>query len=101
MADVLDLAKTYVRLVKEAGITVDKAYLFGSYAKGKVWEGSDIDICVVSDVFGRDYWAEKKRLNHIALQIDPKIEPVAYSPGDFQNKYDALAAEVKRFGILL
>lgn len=101
MTDAIRLANAYVDLTKQSGITVDKAYLFGSYAKGKVWDGSDIDICIISKNFGKDYWAEKSKLNKLALRIDPKIEPIAYSPADFQNKYDSLTDEIQRFGILL
>ena len=101
MTDVLQLAKNYIDLVKESGIPIDQAYLFGSYAKGKVWEGSDIDICIISDRLGRNYSTEKYLLNKLALKIDPRIEPVAYTRSDFQNKYDSLVDEVKRFGILI
>jgi len=97
--DALSIAQTYVNQVKRAGVPVKEAYLFGSYAKGKVWEGSDIDICIVSSSFGKNYFSEKQLLNRLAIQTDPRIEPVAYSPSDFDNKYDALTDEVKRFGV--
>lgn len=97
--DALALTKTYIQQLKTQGISIAQAYLFGSYAKGKVWEGSDIDVCVVSSNFGKDYFSEKRLLNKIALRIDSRIEPVPYTPNDFVNKYDALADEIKRFGI--
>lgn len=97
--DALTLTKTYIQQLKTQGIPISQAYLFGSYAKGKVWEGSDIDICVVSSSFGKDYFSEKSLLNKIALKIDSRIEPIPYTPADFINKYDALADEIKRFGI--
>jgi len=99
--DAITLAKKYLEEVRRLGINVDKAYLFGSYAKGKFWEGSDLDICVISNAFGKDYHRDKMLLNKAALRVNPLIEPVAYSPEDFANKYDSLADEVKRFGILL
>lgn len=99
--DPIDLTKKYLEEVRRLGINVDMAYLFGSYAKGKVWEGSDLDVCVVSNNFGKDYHRDKMLLNKAALKVNPQIEPVAYSPTDFANKYDSLADEVKRFGILI
>jgi len=99
--DPIDLTKKYLAEVRRLGVSVDKAYLFGSYAKGKVWEGSDLDICVVSDNFGQDYHRDKMILNKAALKVNSRIEPVAYSSADFGNKYDSLADEVKRFGILI
>lgn len=99
--DPIKITEKYLQEIRRLGIGVDKAYLFGSYAKGKVWEGSDLDICVVSKNFGRDYYSDKMLLNKVALKVNPLIEPVAYSPADFANKYDSLADEVKRFGILV
>lgn len=101
MTDALDIAKKYLTLLKKSGIQVIRAYLFGSYAKGKVWEGSDIDVCIVSPDFGSDYYQDKHLLSKLALKIDPRIEPAAFSPEDFDNKYDSLADEIKRFGISL
>ena len=97
----IDLAKKYICELRNMGIHIDTAYLFGSHAKGKVWEGSDVDVCVISSDFGKDYMKDKILLNKAALRVDSRIEPVAYSPADFENKYDALADEVKRFGILI
>ena len=99
--DPIDIVKKYLTEVRRLGINIDRAYLFGSYAKGKVWEGSDMDICVISDNFGKDYMKDKLLLNKAALKIDSRIEPVAYSPIDFENKYDSLVDEVKRFGIMV
>ncbi len=97
--DAISLTQKYLKAVRESGVNVDKAYLFGSFAKGKTWEGSDVDVCIISSQFGKDYLEEKSRLNKLALKIDPRIEPVPFSPGDFGNKYDPLVAEIKRFGI--
>lgn len=99
--DPIDITKRYLAEVRRLGISVERAYLFGSFAKGKVWEGSDLDVCVVSNDFGTDYHHDKMRLNQAALKVNPRIEPVAYSPADFDNKYDSLVDEVKRFGILI
>jgi predicted nucleotidyltransferase len=42
--------KSYVAEVK-AVIPIDKAYLFGSYAKGSANEYSDVDVCFFSKSF--------------------------------------------------
>ena len=43
---VLRVARSYIVAVKRQGIPVSSAYLFGSYARHKAREGSDIDIVV-------------------------------------------------------
>lgn len=45
------IKKVLVELLRDAGISVDKIVLFGSYAKGKIKKDSDIDIIVVSKDF--------------------------------------------------
>jgi hypothetical protein len=60
-----------------------------------------MDVCIVSDDFGKNYLNDKMLLNRAALKIDSRIEPIAYSPIDFENKYDSLVDEVKRYGILI
>jgi len=45
---------SYVAEVKKE-MPIDKAYLFGSYAKGNPREDSDLDVCFFSDYF-EDKW---------------------------------------------
>ena len=51
--------KEYVSLVKQAKIPVSKTYLFGSHAKGGATPDSDIDVCIISPKFGKDYFDEQ------------------------------------------
>ncbi len=96
--DAVAVAKRYV---VEVGKTypVKEAYVFGSYAKNKADESSDIDVCVVSPAFGRDYVAEEMILRKISVRIDPRLTPVAFSPTDLNDKYSQLASEVVKYGV--
>jgi predicted nucleotidyltransferase len=96
--DALTVAKTFVAVVSER-YPVEKAYVFGSYAKGKANESSDIDVCVVSPVFGKDYLAEEMDLMEMSVRVDPRLSPVAFSPEDIQDKYSQLAHEITKYGI--
>lgn len=78
-----------------------KVILFGSQATGKAGVESDIDVCVVSDKFGKDIFEEGLLLKRIADKIDYLIEPVPMNNFDFNDKYSTLAFEVKRIGIVL
>lgn len=71
-----------------------KAYFYGSYAKKSDTKESDIDICIVSSAFGKDYFDENVMLRMLTLKIDSRIEPVAFNPKDLNNKYDSLASEI-------
>ena len=74
------------------------AYLYGSQARGIASEWSDIDIALVSDEFSEDLFEEELQLTRIAVQIDNRIEPKAFTSKDF-NLNNPLAAEIQRTGI--
>jgi len=101
MNDITTIAQRYVQGLKNSGIPIVKAYLFGSYAKGNPHEYSDIDICVVSDSFGNDYIEESVNLRKLAFDIDNRIEAVPFTTDDLNDKYSTLASEIKKYGITL
>ena len=95
----LDLLK---KNLSQVGINDSKVYLFGSWAKGKEHEYSDIDICIVSDQFkDKNRFDDTLRIIKVARKIDENIEPILLNFKDFENKYDTLVTEVKKYGILI
>lgn len=48
--EIIDILRTYLLKLEAAGISIEKAYLFGSYAKGEQTKHSDIDIMIVSEL---------------------------------------------------
>ena len=99
MTDALAVAQNYISAVKQSGISVNVAYLYGSYAKGTPHKDSDIDICIVSPNFGKDYFAEMIKLTKIRRKIDERIEPVPLTPQDLRDPYNSLAQEIRNNGI--
>lgn len=97
-ADATMLLKKYLELISRK-YPVQSAYLFGSFAKGFDHEGSDIDVCIISSVFGKDYFDEETNLRRETLKVDARIEPVAFNPADFDDKYNLLVHEIKTHGI--
>ena len=57
-------------------IPIDKAILFGSYAKGTNNDNSDIDVAVIVDEITGDFLEETQGLYKIRRKIDLSIEPV-------------------------
>ena len=97
---VIEEIKEYVSSLKADKLPVRKVILFGSFAKGKQHKWSDIDICVISPKFkdaGRatHYLWSKRRINDIRYTI----EPVGFSPKDFEDKYDSFIEEIRTTGI--
>ncbi len=98
--DAISVATSFVSQAS-LSLPIQKAYIFGSYAKNSADESSDIDVCVVSPAFGKDVIDETVHLGQIASKIDLRIEPHPMSPEDFSEKYNLLAHEVKTHGIQL
>jgi predicted nucleotidyltransferase len=90
-------ARRYVKEVRNH-LPVDKAYLFGSYAKGTADELSDVDICF----FLRDYGGKERAdmgtlLLKIARDYKPYFEPMVFETADLE-KDNPFVNEVLRTG---
>ena len=88
-----------VPILKEAGVT--RSALFGSYVRGDHTSESDIDICVVSSIFGKDRLKERVMLMKLQEEVSDYIEPHPFSPKDFSNPFDPLASQIKEQGLLI
>jgi predicted nucleotidyltransferase len=91
----------YIKLLSEAGIVIDQAYLFGSVAKNQDHDGSDIDVMLVSKRF--DEAANDQIFGliwRLTRKVDTRIEPYAVGLSRFNNdNVSPLLQIVKREGI--
>lgn len=101
MNEAIKKAQEFVNLVRNSGIFVSNASVFGSWAKGKATADSDIDVCIVSPAFGKDYIQEMVDLRKIALKIDSRIEPIPLAPEDLMDPYGTLASEIRKYSLSL
>jgi uncharacterized protein len=83
----------YLKILQGAGIRVDKAYLFGSYAKGNFHPESDIDLALISKEWKPDVIEAQYTLMKLARNIDSRIEPHPFLRVDF-NKGNPYASEI-------
>ena len=77
---------------------IQAAYLYGSQAKGKATQWSDIDVAVVSPDFSDDLFEERIILMQLAAHIDDRIEPRLFKVETF-NVNDPIANEIQKRGI--
>ena len=98
--EVLDKIQTFIRRLKKSGISVESAYLFGSYATNRAGKWSDIDVASVSPDFSADRLADRICLMKLSTEVDTRIEPVPYHSRDFIDT-DPLVGEIKKHGISL
>lgn len=100
--EALNLAKKFVQEVKQKEIKVQKAFLFGSYAKKKQKDWSDIDVCLVIKNHRSsidDFFKFTKLIEEYPYSKFGKVEVHAFCLGDFNNRYLSLPAEIKKTGI--
>lgn len=98
--EVIDKVRQYCLLLNSSGITVEKAFLYGSWARGDGREESDIDVMIVSPVFDTHDELMKAKAWRMTENIDLKIEP--YTVGLLRFETDnitPLLQIVKKEGI--
>lgn len=81
----IKLIKRYIRELKNNNIPIQKAFIFGSHAKGNPKEESDIDIALVSVAFTGDRFEDRRKIVPFRRKIDSRIEPIPFRPEDFQK----------------
>jgi len=96
----IDIAITkYLDLIKENFLDIESAYLFGSYAKGKSTDDSDIDLALIfTNLDDSRRFDLQVQLMLLASKIDSRIEPHPISHEDF-NSGNPFVVEIKKTGI--
>lgn len=95
--DVLDNVKKYVAFLKNNGFTINKVFIFGSYAKDDFNENSDIDIALVLDDMKNSFFTQVK-LMKLRRDFDLRIEPHPFREEDFVVSHP-FAGEIIKTGI--
>lgn len=95
---VMSLVRKFLAGVYRNGIRIEAAYLYGSHAKGKENNWSDIDIAIVSPDITGNRFQERIRFMKLSSTIDSRIEPVPFRPEAFVDE-DPLVWEIKKEGI--
>ena len=68
-ASVMEAVHRFLAKIRENGIPISSAYLFGSFAQGKGSEWSDI-VAVISPGISDDRLAERIRLMKLSATVD-------------------------------
>jgi predicted nucleotidyltransferase len=91
--------KKYLRLSKKKYSDIEKAYLFGSFAKGKSNPDSDIDIALIfKNLDDSNRFIVQVQLMLLAAQIDSRIEPHPISRDDFYSG-NPFVVEIQKTGL--
>ncbi len=97
-AKVKKITDSYLLALINNDIPIKEAILFGSYARGNYQKWSDIDIALVSDIFGGNRIDDKDKIRKITLSISSELEVIPFSPNDF-NLQNPFVKEILKTGI--
>ena len=78
-AEIIMILKKLLSALKKNKIKIDRAYLFGSFAKETNSECSDIDVALISDDFCGIRYLDIKKIGRIVRNIDYRIEVHTFS----------------------
>jgi uncharacterized protein len=83
--EVIDKIRRYCLLLNDAGIRVEKAFLYGSWARKEGTKESDIDVMIISPDFDNQDMMLKAKAWRLTEGIDPKIEPYGVGSKKFAH----------------
>ena len=92
-------AKEFAEELRQLGINLRQAILFGSFVRNEQRQWSDIDVALVADSF-TGFRAEDVRLFVRSLVKHVDIEPHTFSPEQFTD-WNPFVQEIKRTGIVI
>jgi len=97
----IKVVKEFVRAIEAEGISLNKAILFGSYARNCQHEWSDIDLALVSDGFSGFGYDDKRQIAKINCRKPfSLIQATTFSTLDFEIG-DPFVEEIKKTGIVI
>ncbi len=94
---VLTSVKNYLAALSSNGINVESAVVFGSQAKGKSDEWSDIDLLIISPQF--DDLKDRSAVNllwRLAARVDSRIEPIPCGSRQWREDDASAIIEIAR-----
>ncbi len=93
---VIDSIKKYFAELEKLGIHAEKAVLFGSYAKGKADELSDIDLIVIAPEFDGSRQIQLMKNLWRATSADNRIEPIPCGKEEWEKDNSRPVLEIAR-----
>ncbi|MEM3101640.1 MAG: nucleotidyltransferase domain-containing protein [Candidatus Nitrosotenuis sp.] len=78
--ELFDRIRSFADMLKRT-LPVKEIYLYGSFAKGEIHEGSDIDLLIIGDFKERLF----ERIGKVLDLTDLPIEPIVYTVEEFEE----------------
>jgi predicted nucleotidyltransferase len=103
---VIDVAAYLKQCLEQNGVAVSKVILFGSHARGRAYQDSDIDLIVVSESFrGKDIFERAELIGDAEFQVVKKykvpIELLLKTPEEIEPGASITADYVESEGVVV
>jgi predicted nucleotidyltransferase len=98
---VIQIVRNYANEIEQQGVRLRTVILYGSFAKDRQHEWSDIDVALIADDFTGLGFLDKKRFAGIMVQKPyVRIEVKTY-PTEYFRSGDPFINEIKKDGITI
>ncbi|MGD2090994.1 MAG: nucleotidyltransferase domain-containing protein [Candidatus Aminicenantes bacterium] len=98
--EVITLIRRFLKRLFQEGIPIEKAFLYGSFARGEQDEDSDIDVMLVSEAYDENDDGTVGKTWRISSSIDTRIEPYTVGKQRFlTDELTPLLQIVKKEGL--
>ena len=98
--DIKEIINRFLLKLSESNIKIQKAVLFGSYAKKIHGEYSDIDLALVSPDFTGNPYDDNEKIRDAKFAVSYNIEAHTYRADEF-NESDPFVREILKHGIVI
>ncbi|MBM4141637.1 MAG: nucleotidyltransferase domain-containing protein [Nitrospira sp.] len=99
--EIENIIARYIDELKKLGVEVSQVILYGSYAKGRTKEYSDIDLAVISPNFQKlDIFERQLILSKAHHKFGEPIEPIGLTPKQVKDK-KGFVSEIVKTGIIV
>ena len=97
--EVAALIRSFVQELRK-DYPVDRVYLYGSYATGRYQDHSDIDVAIISPIVNSTNSLDLNcTIFHRAMRFNVDLEPICFSPSEFEEEYLPIVKEIKQSGV--
>jgi predicted nucleotidyltransferase len=97
-AEIRNILQVFLDKLSESNIRIEKAFLFGSYAKKSNNELSDIDIALVSRDFTGNQYLDNEMIREAKLAASYSIEAHTFTVEEFESG-NPFISEILSYGI--
>jgi predicted nucleotidyltransferase len=97
--EALAVSRAFLEKIRQE-LPIERAYLFGSYATGRNRDYSDIDLAIVTPALNAENsFAINQKIFSRASRYNLDLEPICFSPEEFEQEYLPIVRDIKREGV--